>query len=114
MLLQGDELYFLKHLRNVFTAVDRRSGEKHYTVRLPNISNPYASPIAAGNRVYVFDRGGGAVVLEAGKEFKVLAENTLDDGIDATPAMVGGDLYIRGRHALYGIAEGAGSANDGE
>lgn len=105
VLLYGDQLYFLKHLRNIFTSLDRTTGKHHYTVRLPNIRNTYASPIAAANRVYVFDRGGGAVVLEHGTEFKVIAENTLDDGIDATPAMVGRDLYIRGRHHLYRITE---------
>ena len=105
VLLYSDQLYFIKHLRNVFTSLDRKTGEHHYTVRLPNIRNTYASPIAAAGRIYAFDRGGGAVVLKHGTEFEVIAENTLDDGIDATPAMIGKDLYIRGRHHLYRISE---------
>jgi outer membrane protein assembly factor BamB len=105
VLLYDEQLYFIKHLRNIFTSLDAATGKAHYTVRLPNISNVYASPLGAAGRIYVFDRGGGAVVLRHGKTFEVLAENTLDDGIDATPAMVGSDLYVRGRHHLYRLAE---------
>ena len=56
--------------------------------------------------VALFDRAGAAVVLKHGTELEVLAENELDDGIDATPALVGNEMYIRGRHYLYAIANG--------
>jgi hypothetical protein len=35
----------------------------------------------------------------------VLAENTLDDGFDASPALVDRDLYLRGYKYLYAIAQ---------
>jgi hypothetical protein len=35
---------------------------------------------------------------------KVLATNKLDDGFDASPALVEGDLILRGRKHLYRIA----------
>ena len=104
VLLYGEQLYFIKHLRNIFTSVDAETGEHHFTERLPGISNVYASPIGAAGRIYVFDRSGAAVVLKHGPELEVLAQNELDDGIDATPALVGNDLYIRGRHYLYRIS----------
>lgn len=104
VLLYGDQLYFVKHLRNIFSSLDAATGEHHFTARLPGIRNVYASPIAAAGRVYVFDRAGAAVVLEHGTELKVLAENELDDGIDATPALVGNEMYIRGRHYLYAVS----------
>jgi hypothetical protein len=43
-------------------------------------------------------------VLKKGPTFEVLAENTLDDGFDASPAMVDRDLYLRGYKYLYAIA----------
>ena len=46
-----------------------------------------------------------ATVLEHGSEYKVLATNTLDDRFDATPAIVDGEIYLRGRKNLYCIAE---------
>jgi hypothetical protein len=35
---------------------------------------------------------------------EILATNTLDDQFDASPAVVGGELYLRGARALYCIA----------
>ena len=33
----------------------------------------------------------------------ILAENQLDDGFDASPVVVGDDLYLRGRRFLYAV-----------
>jgi hypothetical protein len=40
----------------------------------------------------------------------ILAENPLDDGLDAGPVIVGDDLDFRGRHVLHAVArtDGAG------
>ena len=73
--------------------------------RLEGIQNVYASPVGAAGRIYVLDRGGPAAVLEAGRALKALALNTLDDGFDASPAVAGDDLFLRGRRYLYRIAE---------
>jgi hypothetical protein len=82
----------------------------HYNeTRLPGISNVYASPVGAADRVYFFGRDGHAVVLKHGSEFEVLAENKLDEGIDATPAMVDGEIFVRGQDHLYCIAEEPGA-----
>ncbi len=47
------------------------------------------------------------MVLEAGPTLKILATNQLDDGFDASPVIVGGDLYLRGRRFLYAVARTA-------
>ena len=60
---------------------------------------------AADGRVYILDRNGAAAVIQAGREPKVLAVNTLEDGFDASPALADGDLYLRGRRFLYRITE---------
>ncbi len=105
VLLHDGQLYFVKHFRNIFTSLDAATGEPLFTERLPTIRNVYASPLAAAGRIYIFGRGGEALVLKAGKSLEVLAENTLDDGIDATPAIVGPMMYVRGRHALYALKD---------
>ena len=38
---------------------------------------------------------GEAVVVAAGKEFKVLARNPLGEGSRSTPAVAGGRMYLR-------------------
>ena len=103
-LLYGDQLYFVKRFKSVFISVDAATGEEHFAERLPGIQNVYASPVAASGRIYVIGREGEAVVLKHGKTFEVLAENSLDDGFDASPAIVGDVMYLRGRRHLYAIA----------
>jgi hypothetical protein len=44
-------------------------------------------------------------VLEAGPEPKVLATNTLGDGLDASPALVDGEMYLRGQKYLYRVSK---------
>ena len=60
--------------------------------------------VAAG-RVYVVGRDGTTVVLQNGSEFEMLARNSLDDGFDASPAIVDQEIYLRGFRFLYRISE---------
>jgi hypothetical protein len=64
----------------------------------------YSSPVGAAGRVYVTSRDGTTLVIKRGAAFEVLAKNTLDDGFDASPALVDGDMYMRGYKYLYDIA----------
>ena len=50
-------------------------------------------------------RQGTTKVIKAGAEPDELATNKLDDTIDATAAIVGDELYVRGWSKLYCIAE---------
>jgi hypothetical protein len=102
-LLYRDGLYFLKSNSGILTCLDARGGAPHYTERLDAVPNVYASPVAADGRVYVVGREGSTVVLAAGPKPQVLATNRLDDGFDASPALVEGELYLRGARHLYRI-----------
>jgi outer membrane protein assembly factor BamB len=55
--------------------------------------------------VYFFSEVGKTTVIEAGRELKVLAENQLDDGFMASPAVDGRALILRTRTHLYRIEE---------
>ena len=104
-LLYGDSLYFLKRNNGFLTNLDAGTGRLHYgPVRLEDVSNVYASPVGAANRVYVVGREGATVVIEHGRQFKVLAVNRLDDGFDASPAIVDHEIYLRGKRSLYRIS----------
>ena len=48
---------------------------------------------------------GATLVLKHGPAFEVIGKNTLDDGFDASPAIVGDTIYIRGYKSLYAIGE---------
>lgn len=105
-LLYGDTLYFLKHNKGILSAFNIKTGKPFYgPQRLENIQGVYASPVGAKDRVYIPGRNGVTLVIKHGPEFEVLAENVLDDGFDASPAIAGNELYLRGRKNLYCIAE---------
>jgi outer membrane protein assembly factor BamB len=61
----------------------------------------YSSPVAADDKIYVASEEGVVVVLDGGEELKVLARNRLDGQILATPAIVGGNLYVRTENQVY-------------
>jgi len=66
--------------------------------------NIVASPVAAGDRVYVVGKNGVTAVVRAGAEFGVIAQNTLNDEFTASPAIAGGEIYLRGHKSLYCLA----------
>jgi outer membrane protein assembly factor BamB len=106
-LLYRGQLYFFKHVRSILTSVDAKTGETLFSERL-GLGRVFASPVAAAGRIYLFGREGEALVLRPGPKLEILAKNTLDDGFDASPAIVGGDLYLRGRRFLYAVSRSTG------
>lgn len=105
-LLVEDRVYFHKLNAAILTSLDTRTGEPRLeTTRIPDVANVYASAVGAGRRIYVTGRGGTTAVLEHGDELKVLAINRLDDAIDASAALAGPQLFLRGARHLYCIQE---------
>ncbi len=108
-LLVESTIYYLKSNDAIVSAVDAGTGELRFgPQRLDGVREIYASPTAANGYIYFLGRDGGATVLRHGDEYEVAARNTLDDGFDASPAIVGDSLYLRGRNSLYRIAEPGG------
>lgn len=106
-LLVDGSLYFLSNNSAMLSAFDAASGKAHFEAeRLDGLNGVYASPVAADGRVYVVGRDGNTAVLRQGPRLEVLSVNRLDDGFDASPAIVGKQLFLRGRQSLYCIAEG--------
>lgn len=67
------------------------------------MANVYASPVAAGDAVYLTGRDGVTQVIKAGPEYEVIANNELDQGADASLAVIGDQLLLRTKDHLYCI-----------
>jgi outer membrane protein assembly factor BamB len=105
-LLVNNRLWFTQMNDNLLTVLDARTAKALIDQeRLPQVRSFYASPLAAAGRVYFVDRNGSALVLKAADEIEVLSVNKLDDAIDASPAAVGKQLFLRGEKHLYCIEE---------
>ena len=86
------------------TCLDARTGRLHYSAsRIPGVDSTYASPIAAGGHVYLTGRSGTTVVIKDSDQLEIVSTNSLGEGVDATPAAVGGQLFIRGESHLFCI-----------
>ena len=104
-LLEGGSLWFLKHYQGVLVRLDVQTGEQpEPPLRLERIRDVYASPVAAAGRLYVTGRDGTTAVLSAGPDPRILAWNRLEDVFDASAAVAGNELYLRGSRALYCLA----------
>jgi outer membrane protein assembly factor BamB len=104
-LLYGERLYFIGGNNAMLSCFNAKTGQALYEgERLEGISGVYASLVGASGRVYVAGRDGGTVVLKDSDKLEVLARNKLDDKFDASPAVVGNQLFLRGHQFLYCIA----------
>ena len=105
-LYSSGRVYFYKGKSGMLSCVDAATGKPHYTVeRISGINSTYASPIAAGGHVYLTGRGGTTVVIKDAGKLEVVATNSLGEGIDATPAPAGKELFIRGEKHLFCISK---------
>lgn len=104
-VLVGGILYFLKTNSGILSAFDAKTGTPHYqNQRLDGVPNVFASPVAAQGRIYIAGREGTTIVVKAGPTYDVLAKNPLQDEFDASPALVDGEIFLRGAKYLYAIS----------
>jgi outer membrane protein assembly factor BamB len=104
-VLVGEWMFMLNQDGGIVTCLEAKTGKDLWSERLPGLGNYSASPIYANGRLYFSNENGQTTVIEAGAQFKVLAENKLADGFMATPAVSGKALYLRSKTALYRIEE---------
>ncbi|MCX7043951.1 MAG: PQQ-binding-like beta-propeller repeat protein [Candidatus Sumerlaeota bacterium] len=62
-----------------------------------------ASPIYADGRLYYFGKLGKTVIIKAGRAYELLATNTLESGLNASPAVTGKAFILRTKTHLYRI-----------
>ncbi len=106
-LLYEGILYLLKSNNGIVSAFDAKTGKAHYQVqRIDPVPNVFASPVAAAGRIYIAGQDGTTAIVKHGPVFELLGSSKLDDGFNASPALVDGEIYLRGNKHLYCIAEG--------
>ena len=109
-LLWGDELYLvrdgaLNSGTSRLSLLDAPSGEPHYlTAELPGRYTVKASPVGAGDRIYLATEEGDVLVIRRGPVPEVLAVNAMGEPFVASPAIAHGELFLRGRTHLFCIA----------
>jgi outer membrane protein assembly factor BamB len=98
----GDRLYLVND-SGIATCLAAATGEVVWQHRVKGRYS--ASPLYGAGRIYVFSEEGRTTVLRPGDTFEKLAENDLEEGFMASPAVAGRALILRTKTHLYRIEE---------
>jgi outer membrane protein assembly factor BamB len=105
-VIHDNKLYVLTD-GGMVSCYNARTGVPYYhQTRLPKAYQFKSSPVGANGKLYMASENEDVVVLRMGEKFEVLATNTMtDEMFIATPAIFGGEIFLRGRSRLYCIHE---------
>ncbi len=102
-MVWGDEIYLLED-RSFLSCVRIEDGHPYYLKqRLPGALNFSASPVGAADRIYLLSEDGQGIVVRRGMDPEILAINQLEGRFQASPAIVGDQIFIRSADHLYCI-----------
>ncbi len=105
-LLSNGRLWYFSRNSGILSVRDTKTGKLLVEAeRLDGISGVYASPVSAGGRVYIAGRNGTISVFKDSAKLELMVTNELDDKFECSPAIVGSELFLRGKENLYCIAE---------
>ena len=100
----GEHIYLVSDT-GVLSCIELETGQSAWQERRSGRHS--ASPVESSGRLYWCDEDGTTLVTAANPQrFELVAENQLDTGCMASPAVIGNDLLIRTKTHLYRIGEG--------
>jgi outer membrane protein assembly factor BamB len=86
-------------------ALDAKTGKPHWTHDM--FAAVWSSPLIVDGKLYLGDEDGDVVVMQPGRELKVIAEMNMGSSVYSTAVPANGTLYVMNRNQLWAIAEGA-------
>jgi outer membrane protein assembly factor BamB len=102
-----DNLLYIADFGGIVHCLDAATGKAHWTYDL--FAAAWATPLIAGEHVYVSDEDGDIAIFKLGKEMELVAEINMESSVLTTPTVANGTLYISSRNKLFAIEEGAKS-----
>jgi len=100
----GKYLYIVRD-NGGFLCLDAKTGKEIYPPQRVKPGTYSSSPVLADGKIYVTSEEGTTVVVKAGPQFEVLAENVLNDYCLSSPAISDGQIFIRTASHLYCIGK---------
>jgi outer membrane protein assembly factor BamB len=99
-LYYKDALFMVKD-GGILSTLDVRTGKPIKQGRASGNGDYYASPVVGDGKVYLFSEEGEMTVISAEGQWQVLATAKFNEQIHATPAIVGGHIFVRTAGQLY-------------
>jgi outer membrane protein assembly factor BamB len=93
----------------MLSCYNAKTGVPYYhQTRLPKTYSFKSSPVGANGKLYLASENEDVIVVRMGETFEVLATNTMTDQVFiATPAIAGGEIFLRSKTTLFCIRQGA-------
>jgi outer membrane protein assembly factor BamB len=106
-LVHGDLIYLINDMAAIATCLEAKTGNTVWQGRLGEAKREgfSASPLAVEGKIYFTNDDGETFVLAAGREFKILRINRLNEQTLATPALVNGTWYFRTATQLIAVGK---------
>ena len=102
-----DGIVYMADFSGFVHALDAKTGKPYWTHDM--FAAMWGSPMFIDGKIYIGDEDGDVVVMQAGKELKILSELNMGSSVYSTPVPANGMLFISNRNMLYALAEGASS-----
>ena len=97
-----DGLVYISDFSGFFHCLDADTGEPYWVYDL--LAAVWASPVIVGDNVYIGDEDGDVIVMQAGKEEKVIAEMNMGSSVYSSVVPAHGAIFIANRNELFRIA----------
>jgi outer membrane protein assembly factor BamB len=98
----ANDLVYISDFSGFLHCLDANTGQVYWTHDV--LAAVWASPFVVDGKVYLADEDGDVVVLQQGKEKKVLAEMNMGSAVYGTPVPAHGTLFLNNRNELYALA----------
>jgi len=97
--------FYIVNDRGIVWCLDAKTGAEIYGQQRIKPGTYSSSPVLADGKIYVTNEDGLTAVIQAGPKFEVLAENPLNDYVLSSPAISGGQIFLRTGQFLYCIGK---------
>ncbi|MEO8260549.1 MAG: PQQ-binding-like beta-propeller repeat protein [Acidobacteriota bacterium] len=103
----ADGLLYIADFSGFLHCIDVKTGQEVWVHDV--FAAVWGSTLVADGKVYLGDEDGDIVVMQAGREKKLLAEMNMGSAVYATPVPAHGTLFLNNRNQLYALAGNAGT-----
>lgn len=100
-----DGLVYEPDFSGFLHCLDAKTGQVYWTHDM--FAAVWGSPMLVDGKLYLGDEDGDIVIMQAGKEKKVLAEMNMGSSVYSTPVPANGVLFVTNRNQLFALAANA-------
>jgi outer membrane protein assembly factor BamB len=103
-------IVYMSDFSGFLHAIDAKTGKPFWTHDM--FAAVWSSPLIVDGKLYLGDEDGDVVVMQPGREVKIISEVNMGSSVYSTVVPANGALYLMNRNQLWALAEGASRKTD--